>query len=69
LHGKNLVYGDRKLNARKFLLFQPLDPLLPDSASSERAIVAGRSMRDVEANVMLMLRDPSGKSFKAEDVA
>jgi hypothetical protein len=69
LHGKNLAYGDRKLKARKFLLFQPLDPLMPDSASSEQAIEAARSMRDVEANVMLKLRDPSGNKFKAEDVA
>ena len=69
LHGKSLAYGDRKLKAKKFLLFQPLDPLMPDSASSERAIEAARSMRDVEANVMLKLRDPSGNRFKAEDVA
>ena len=69
LHGKSLAYGDRKLKAKKFLLFQPLDPLLPDSASSEQAIEAARSMRDVEANVMLKLRDPSGNRFKAEDVA
>lgn len=69
LHGKSLAYGDRKLKGRKFLLFQPLDPLMPDSLSSERAIEAGRSMRDVEANVMLRLRDPSGNKFKAEDVA
>ena len=69
LHGKSLAYGDRKLKARKFLLFQPLDPLLPDSASSEQAIEAARSMRDVEANVMLRVRDPLGNRFKAEDVA
>jgi hypothetical protein len=69
LHGKTLAYGGRKLKAKKFLLFQPLDPLTPDSSSSEQAIEAARSMRDVEANVMLKLRDPSGNRFKAEDVA
>ena len=69
LHGRSLAYGDRKLKARKFLLFQPLDPLMPDSGSSERAIEAARSMRDVEANVMLKLRDPLGNRFKAEDAA
>lgn len=69
LHGRSLVYGDRKLKARKFLLFQPLDPLMPDSASSERAIEAARSMRDVEANVLLKVRDPLGNKFRAEDAA
>jgi hypothetical protein len=69
LHGRSLVYGDRKLHGRKFLLFQPLDPLMPDSASSERAIEAARSMRDVEANVLLKVRDPLGKMFGAEDAA
>jgi len=69
LHGTTLVYGDRKLKGRKFLLYQPLDKDMPDRTSSDPAIEAARSMRDVEANVLLKVRDPHGQSFKAEDVA
>jgi hypothetical protein len=47
----------------------PLDPALDNLTPEHSAFIAARSMRDVEANVVLHVRDPFGRTFKAEDVA
>ena len=51
------------------LLHVPLDPVLENLPPAQRAFVAARSMRDVEPNVLLRIRDPLGQTFRAEDVA
>jgi hypothetical protein len=40
------------------LLHVPLDPAIPNLSSAHQRFVAGRSMRDVEPNAVLKLRDP-----------
>ncbi len=67
-HKGQFAYGDRKLKGKKYLLYQPLDPQIPDPATGERVVEAARSMRDVEASVVLRIRDPNGAKFKADDV-
>jgi hypothetical protein len=46
----------------------PLDPALPNLPAKHRRFVAARSMRDVEANVVLRVRDPYGNRFTADDI-
>ena len=46
------------------LLRIPLDPGVSRLSPSHRRFVAARSMRDVEPNVALKLRDPYGGSVK-----
>jgi hypothetical protein len=36
----------------------PLDPAIPNLSRAHQRFVAGRSMRDVEPNAVLKLRDP-----------
>ncbi|MEX2453209.1 MAG: helicase-related protein [Rhodospirillaceae bacterium] len=63
-----LVYGDRK-QAGSTLLHQPLDPQIPNLDPPEhRRFLAARSMRDVEANIVLRVRDPYGNPFNADDI-
>jgi hypothetical protein len=62
-----ITYGARQTPDQ--LLHVPLDPVLPNLPEEHRAFVAARSMRDVEPNVLLRVRDPFGNSFRAEDVA
>lgn len=51
------------------LLYAPLDPALPNLTSAQQRFVAGRSMRDVEPNAVLKVRDPSGGVIaNADDV-
>ena len=51
------------------LLHMPLDPALPNLTSEHRQFVAGRSMRDVEPNVLLKVKDPWGKEItNAQDL-
>ena len=59
----------RSARSGQQLLHVPLDPALANLAARASAFVAARSMRDVEANVVLRVRDPYGSRFKAEDVA
>ncbi len=40
------------------LLHVPLDPAIPNLSRAHQRFVAGRSMRDVEPNAVLKLRDP-----------
>jgi len=52
------------------LLHQPLDPSLPNLSPAHQRFVAGRSMRDVEPNVHLKVRDPYGNPIaNADDVS
>jgi hypothetical protein len=53
-NGNPLYYGYRAQR----LLHVPLDPALPNLSPEHRRFVAGRSMRDVEPNAILKLRDP-----------
>ena len=61
-----VAYGDRREGQQ--LLHAPLDPSLPNLPDNHRRFVAARSMRDVEPNVVLRVRDPYGNRFVAEDV-
>jgi hypothetical protein len=49
-----------RVGARSHLLQNPLDPGLDNLSPEHRRFVAGRSMRDVEPNVVLKVRDPWG---------
>jgi hypothetical protein len=52
------------------LLHMPLDPALPNLPAEHRRFVAGRSMRDVEPNVMLKIKDPYGQPIaNAQDLS
>ncbi len=65
-----IAYGDRREGQGQQLLHQPLDPALPNlTPECHRHFVAARSMRDVEANVLLRIRDPHGRPFTADDVS
>ena len=46
------------------LLHDPLDPALKTLSEEHRRFVAGRSMRDVEATVVLKPRDPDYDMLK-----
>jgi hypothetical protein len=63
-----MTYGDRRTPGDQ-LLHVPLDPVLDNLTPEHRAFIAARSMRDVEPNVLLRVRDPFGGTFRAEDVA
>jgi hypothetical protein len=49
------------------LLHMPLDPALGNLAAPHRRFVAGRSMRDVEANVAMNVKDPRGNPIANAD--
>lgn len=49
------------------LLHVPLDPALPNLPEAHRRFIAGRSMRDVEPNVHLKVRDPWGGAIANAD--
>jgi hypothetical protein len=51
----NPFYYGRRAQRRLHL---PLDPALPNLSPEHRRFIAGRSMRDVEPNAVLKLRDP-----------
>ncbi|WP_372397141.1 DISARM system helicase DrmA [Azospirillum sp. HJ39] len=65
--GSSFAYVDARLPRR--LLHAPLDPAAQDLPDEHRRFVAGRSMRDVEPNVLLKLRDPWGNPIKNADDA
>ncbi|HEV2270823.1 MAG TPA: DISARM system helicase DrmA [Steroidobacteraceae bacterium] len=67
--GGAFVYAG-KPNANNRLLLMPLEPGLDNLGRSHRLFVSGRSMRDVEANAALKVRDPTGQPIAhADDVA
>ena len=49
------------------LLHMPLEPEIANLAEPHRRFVAGRSMRDVEPNVTLKVRDPHGNTIANAD--
>lgn len=65
-HQPRVAYGDRREGQQ--LLHVPLDPALPNLRENHRRFAAARSMRDVEPNVILRVRDPYGNPLTAEDV-
>ena len=54
--GNTFAYSRKKSPHR--LLHMPLEPEIGNLAEPHRRFVAGRSMRDVEPNVTLKVRDP-----------
>lgn len=64
-----LPFAYTRQGARQTLLHAPLDPALPNLSQAHQRFVAGRSMRDVEANVELKLRDPWGNPIANADDA
>ena len=66
--GSQFKYSEAPSPAR--LLHQPLDPGLANLTPEHRLFVAGRSMRDVESSVHLMVKDPYGRPIQnADDLA
>jgi hypothetical protein len=66
-NGRPFAYTRK--GAPSHLLYAPLDPALPNLTPAHQRFVAGRSMRDVEPNTLLKIRDPSGAPIaNADDV-
>ena len=66
--GNAFAYAKKKSPHR--LLHMPLEPEIGNLAEPHRRFVAGRSMRDVEPNVTLRVRDPHGNTIaNADDLA
>jgi len=66
--GNAFAYAKKKSPHR--LLHMPLEPEIANLAEPHRRFVAGRSMRDVEPNVTLKVRDPHGNTIaNADDLA
>ncbi len=66
--GSQFKYAAAASPAR--LLHQPLEPGLPNLSAEHRLFVAGRSMRDVESSVRLLVKDPYGRPIQnADDLA
>jgi hypothetical protein len=61
-NGVPFAYSRR--GASSHLLHNPLDPALENLTQEHRRFVAGRSMRDVEPNVVLKVRDPWGGEIR-----
>jgi hypothetical protein len=61
-NGVPFAYSRR--GASNHLLHNPLDPALENLTEEHRRFVAGRSMRDVEPNVVLKVRDPWGGEIR-----
>ena len=63
--GNAFAYAKKKSPHR--LLHMPLEPEIGNLAEPHRRFVAGRSMRDVEPNVILKVRDPHGNMIANAD--
>jgi Helicase conserved C-terminal domain len=67
-NGSSISYSRQK-GITSHLLRDPLDIGLPNLEPEHRIFTAGRSMRDVEPNVILKVRDPFGRQIaNAEDI-
>ena len=64
--GGNVFAYSRKKSPHR-LLHMPLEPEIGNLAEPHRRFVAGRSMRDVEPNVTLKVRDPNGNTIANAD--
>ncbi len=58
----------REGSLAQHLLHRPLESGVENLKPAHREFVAGWSMRDVEPNVQLLVRDPWGNEVKADDV-
>jgi hypothetical protein len=66
--GNPFAYAKKKSPQR--LLHAPLEPEIGNLSEPHRRFVAGRSMRDVEPNVALKVKDPRGNPIaNADDLA
>lgn len=63
--GNAFAYAKKKSPHR--LLHMPLEPEIANLAEPHRRFVAGRSMRDVEPNVALKVKDPRGNTIANAD--
>ena len=63
--GNAFAYAQRKSPHR--LLHMPLEPEIGNLAAPHQRFIAGRSMRDVEPNVALKVRDPHGNTIANAD--
>ena len=63
--GSAFAYSGKKSPQR--LLHQPLEPTIANLDEQHRLFVAGRSMRDVEANVAIKVTDPRGNPIANAD--
>ncbi len=63
--GNAFAYARKKSPHR--LLHMPLEPEIGNLAEPHRRFVAGRSMRDVEPNVALKVKDPHGNTIANAD--
>jgi hypothetical protein len=64
------AFGYAKKKSPHRLLHMPLELEIANLAEPHRRFVAGRSMRDVEPNVVLKVRDPHGNTIaNADDLA
>jgi hypothetical protein len=63
--GNAFAYAKKKSPHR--LLHMPLEPEIGNLPEPHRRFVAGRSMRDVEPNVTLKVRDPHGNTIANAD--
>jgi hypothetical protein len=63
--GNSFAYARKKSPHR--LLHMPLEPDIENLAAPHRRFVAGRSMRDVESNVALKVKDPRGNTIANAD--
>ena len=67
--GNGQPFAYTRKGAPQHLLRGPLDPALQNLSPPERRFTAGRSMRDVEPNSVLNVRDPFGGAIaNADDV-
>ncbi|HRJ62022.1 MAG TPA: hypothetical protein PKZ99_12685, partial [Azospirillaceae bacterium] len=64
-NGQNFAYTRK--GAAQHLLWAPLDPAWPNLSAAEKRFVAGRSMRDVEPNAVLGVRDPFENKISGAD--
>jgi hypothetical protein len=63
--GNSFAYAKNKSPHR--LLHMPLEPEIGNLAAPHRRFIAGRSMRDVESNVALKVKDPHGNIIAHAD--
>jgi hypothetical protein len=63
--GNVFAYAQRKSPHR--LLHMPLEPEIGNLPAAHQRFIAGRSMRDVEPNVALKVRDPYGNTIANAD--
>jgi hypothetical protein len=61
------VFGYAQKKSPHRLLHMPLEPEIGNLSGAHQRFIAGRSMRDVEPNVTLKVRDPRGNTIANAD--